>query len=492
MSRTPAFALALVVLTGAASPLTAQESRPVPPEVSPAVADALAAVFKDWSDPAAPGAAVALYRGGRTIYARGFGAASLEHEVPIGPRTRFDLASTSKQFTAACVALLVLDGRLSLDDPVRRHVPSLPAWADATTIRHCLFHTSGIRDYLALLTFSGKDYRDVAGDADALRALERQRGLSFPVGSKHDYSNSGYFLLSQVVRAASGKSLAAFARERIFGPLGMTETDFVDDQTRVVPRRATAYEKQAGRWAISMSDWEQTGDGGVVTNVEDLAKWVENFATGKVGGPRFLELMATRGALDDGTALDYGFGLAHHRAGDVVGVSHAGGWAGYRAELFRLPDEDLACAVLANRGDADPTERAQKALKIAREAGLGSRPPVAAEGPAAKPSSRPRRAASSRPAPPPPVDATPEYLAAFAGAYRSDEVDATWALTVEKRGLRVRGPGGVDETLYPAGRDVFASMGGASTFVRDAAGRPVRFTVKMRGLDGLVFERVAP
>jgi CubicO group peptidase (beta-lactamase class C family) len=491
MFRTPAFAVALVVLSRTTSPLPAQETRPAPTEVAPAVADALAAVFKDWSDPAAPGAAVAVYRGGRAVYARGFGAASLEHEVAIGPRTRFDLASTSKQFTAACVALLVLDGKLSLDDPLRRHVPSLPAWADATTIRHCLFHTSGIRDYLALLAFSGKDYRDVAGDADALRALERQRALSFPVGSKHDYSNSGYFLLSQVVRAASGKSLAAFARERIFAPLGMTETDFVDDQTRVVPRRATAYEKKGGRWAISMSDWEQTGDGGVVTNVEDLAKWVENFATGKVGGPPFLALMATRGALDDGTALDYGFGLSHHRAGDVVGISHAGGWAGYRAELFRLPDEDLAVAVLANRADADPTTKAQQALKVAREAGLGSRPPAVAGAPASKPASRPRRT-TSRPAPPPPVDATPAYLAAFVGAYRSDEVEATWTLTVEKRGLRVRGPGGVDETLFPAGRDVFASMGGTSTFVRDAADRPTRFTVKMRGLDGLVFERVAP
>ena len=162
------------------------DSRPEAAAVPAAVGAAIDAVFKDWAATDAPGAAVGLYRGGKLVYAKGYGAASLEHAAPITTATVFDLASTSKQFTAACILLLMQDGKLGLDDPLRRHLPDLPAWADTTTIRHCLFHTSGIRDYLALLAFAGVRYQDWTDDSDALRAITRQKAVSFLPGTRHD------------------------------------------------------------------------------------------------------------------------------------------------------------------------------------------------------------------------------------------------------------------------------------------------------------------
>ena len=464
------------------------DSRPETAAVPAAVGAAIDAVFKDWAAADTPGAAVGLYRGGKLVYGKGYGAASLEHSAPITSATVFDLASTSKQFTAACILLLMQDGKLALDDPLRRHLPELPAWADTTTIRHCLFHTSGIRDYLMLLGMAGVRDQDWTDDADALRAVMRQKAVSFPPGTRHDYSNSGYFLLSQVVRAVSGKTLAEFAAERVFRPLGMTSTRFVNDCTVVVPRRAASYEPRKKSFAITASDWQQTGDGGVLTTVEDLAHWVRNFTTGEVGGPAFLELMNARGALDDGRPLDYGYGLSHEARGGVREISHSGAWAGFRADLIRLPDYDLAVAVLANRADADPTSRAQKVLKIARDAGLGATvtatKPVAPAAPAAPVApAAPKASAASKPA------ALP--LSAFAGRWRSEELDAVWTIAAGKRGLSIACRGIPPLEAMASGPDVFlASLSVKLTFRRGADGRPSSFVVSSRGMDGVVFERM--
>jgi CubicO group peptidase (beta-lactamase class C family) len=486
---------ALSLACSFSSLVVAQESAPVdrprdaaPQTVPDDVAAKIDAIFKSWATLDGPGAAVGVYRGGVPIFMKGYGAANLEHRVPIDAATAFDLASTSKQFAAACVALLALDGKLDLDDPIRKHVPSLPEWAATTTIRHCVHHTSGVRDYIALLMFRGKSERDHVTDREALEILARQKALGFPAGTKHEYSNSGYFLLSQVVRAASGESLAAFAKRRLFDPLGMTATRFLDDQTVVVPKRATAYAPEGKSFAINMSDWEQTGDGAVLTNLADLGKWIANFDSGAVGGPKFLELMNSRGALDDGTPLRYGFGLFHEKDGVIA---HGGAWAGYRSELLRVPGEDLAVAVLCNRADADASGRAEKVLKIAREAGLGSKKTSAvddsfdaAEGLPGSPSTR---AATSRPKSP---TYSAEDLEAFAGSYRSEEIDAVWKIETKVKSLRLLGPGDNDLVLFPQAQDVFGSFAGVVLrFDRAEDGRPSRFTVRLRGVDGLVFVR---
>jgi CubicO group peptidase (beta-lactamase class C family) len=330
------------------------------PVEAQAVADSTArridAVFAKFDRPDAPGCALGVYRSGRTVYARGYGSANLELRVPIGPTTVFDIGSTSKQFTAMSVLLLARDAALTLDDDVRRWIPELPSYGAPITIRHLLHHTSGLRDYLTLMELGGERFENVSTDDDALAAIVRQRALNFRPGSEWQYSNTGFFLLSVIVKRASGMTLSRFAAERIFRPLGMTHTHIHDDHRMIVPDRATGYDPpdSAGAFRIDMSNFEQTGDGSVMTTVEDLLRWDENFYAGTVGGPAVLAEMVKAGTLADGTALDYAAGLflGSHRG--LRTVAHGGSWAGYRAELLRFPTEHASVAVLCNVGGSNP------------------------------------------------------------------------------------------------------------------------------------------
>ncbi|AHG88488.1 beta-lactamase [Gemmatirosa kalamazoonensis] len=299
----------------------------------------------------APGCALAVGRDGRVAYAKGYGLASIEHGVAIGPRTVFDIGSVSKQFTAASLLLLARDGTLSLDDDVRRWIPELPDLGH-TTLRQLLHHTSGWRDYLDLMSFAGWDDRDHTTDRDALDALRRVRALNFPPDSAFRYSNTGYFLLSEVVRRAGGRGLDAVAATGLFAPLGMADTHYLTDAREVIPRKATGYARaDSGRWTIAMSDWEQIGDGGVQTTVLDLLKWAAELDHPRVLGDSLVRLMETSGRLGDGTPTHYGFGLFVDQYRGVTRVEHGGSWAGYRASILRLPRVDVA--VICNTGGAD-------------------------------------------------------------------------------------------------------------------------------------------
>jgi len=325
-----------------------------------------AALFAPYAKAGAPGCAVAAWRDGKPLFEQGYGAASLEHEVAIDAhRTVFDLASTSKQFTAAAILLLAQDGKLKLDDDIRRYLPQLPDYGTPITIDHLLHHTSGLRDYIALLNLSGVDDGDVSTSADALAAVARQRGLNFQPGSAYTYSNTGYFLLAQIVEKISGKSLAEFSKARIFEPLGMADTSILDDHAKVVPHRATAYRPNGpAGFALLMSNWEQTGDGAVQSTVADLAKWDANFYQPKVGGAWLVEQLQAVGKLNDGTPLHYARGLMVEQYRGLDIVSHGGAFAGYRSELIRLPKLKLGVAVLCNRPDVAPARLARQMADI--------------------------------------------------------------------------------------------------------------------------------
>ena len=312
-----------------------------------------------------PGCALAVVKDGGIVYSRGYGLASVEHAVPITPQTVLDIGSTSKQITAASVLLLAQDGKLSLDDDVRKHIPEIPDYGTPITLRHLLHHTSGIRDYIELLQLGEISFEDVATDDDALVALSRQKALDFRPGDEHSYSNSGYFLLSLVVKRVSGKTLRELAQERIFTPLGMTSTQILDDHTLVIPRRAASYApRRDGGFRLAVANWEQTGDGAVQTTVEDLAKWDRNFYDPKVGGPGLVEQLQVKGVLNDGSTIPYARGLLVDEHRGLRRVLHGGGWAGYRAELIRFPDERLSVITLCNRGDANPTGMAMQVAEL--------------------------------------------------------------------------------------------------------------------------------
>jgi CubicO group peptidase (beta-lactamase class C family) len=327
------------------------------------LAQQIARLLRATERPNAPGAVVLVARGTNVLHQRAYGQADLERAVPLQTDSVLDIGSTSKQFTAASVLLLEQDGALALGDRVNKHVRELPRCGDDVTLRHLMLHTSGIPDYIGLMLAGDAPHQleDRTTAEDALDALGRVEKLDFPAGSKWAYSNSNYFLLAAVVERASGLPLATFAQKRIFEPLGMQRTHVHVDCTQLVPNRALSYSRaRGGGWRWNFSNWEQTGDGAVMTTVGDLLKWARNFTTGSVGGETLLAAMKERGALDDGTAIDYGAGLMF---GDLEGtpcVSHGGAWAAYRAELLRVPSADLVVVVLCNRDDLEPSAMARK------------------------------------------------------------------------------------------------------------------------------------
>ena len=310
-------------------------------------------VFIRYDHTDTPGCAVLVRRDGRTAYARGFGMASLELGVAITPQAVMDIGSTSNQFTAAAIWLLAQDGRVSIDDEVQRYLPELPRLAAPVTLRHLLQHTSGWRDYVDLLALGGAQDEEVTTTSDAMAALQRQHAGNFAPGSWWTYSNTGFFLLSQVVERVSGTTMRAFLRERIFAPLGMTHTDLFDDHARVLRGKASSYGPGDDGWRVVTANWEQTGDGAVQTSVEDLAKWDANFDTPVVGGRTLIDSLQQPGQLVDGTPLNYASGLFIDRYRSVRRVSHSGVWAGYRAMSMRFPDQRMAVYLTCNAGDAN-------------------------------------------------------------------------------------------------------------------------------------------
>jgi CubicO group peptidase (beta-lactamase class C family) len=323
------------------------------------------AVFANYDKPASPDCALGVIKQGKLVYARGYGMANLEHNIPNSPKLIYDLGSTSKQFTAASILLLQQQSKLALDDDVRKFIPELPAYQKPVTIRHLVHHTSGLRDYLVLFSLAGVSFDDTTTEDDALKLIVKQKELNFAPGEEWLYSNSGYFLLSIIVKCASGKSLAEFAQENIFKPLGMKNTIYLDHHKRIVPGRATGYGiGRLGDFAFrtEMSNFEQTGDGAVYTSVEDLLLWDQNFYEQKIGGAEFLKRMHEVGRLNNGEQLDYAAGLFIEEYKGLRKVSHGGAWAGYRSDLVRFPDQKLSVACLCNLGTANPS---QLALQVA-------------------------------------------------------------------------------------------------------------------------------
>ena len=342
-------------------------------------------VFARYAGRASPGCTVGVSQAGRPVLASAYGMADLEHDVANTPETIFEAGSVSKQFTAAAVVLLALDGKLSLDDDVRKHVPELPTYGAPVTIRHLLQHTSGLRDWGSVSDLAGWPRTTrVYNNEIALYIARRQRALNYPPGDLYSYTNTGYNLLAVIVGRVSGMPLAGFTRTRLFEPLGMTRTSWRDDFTRIVPGRAVAYsptrDSSGVPFRMDMPFENVYGNGGLLTTVGDLLRWTENLETGAVGGPRFIAEMHRRGRLNDGREIAYGTGLFTTSHRGLREVSHSGATAGYRAWLGRYPEQKLTVAVLCNHAAANATALAHEAADLYLPAPTAvAAAPVAAE-----------------------------------------------------------------------------------------------------------------
>jgi CubicO group peptidase (beta-lactamase class C family) len=316
------------------------------------------ALFARWDRPDSPGCALGIVQDGELIYERGYGLASLEYAVPITADSVFLVASTSKQFVAACALLLAQQSGLGLDDDVRRYLPELPRYPWPITLRHLVHHTSGLREEGLLFWFAGQKLEDTT-NADMLALITRQQRLNSRPGDAHAYCNSGYTLLAEIIQRVSGQTLRAFAHDQLFGPLGMGCTRFDDDHTEVVPHRVSSYSpRPGGGYARHLKTHDTVGPGGLLTTIRDLCRWDENFYTPTVGGPGFLAQLLARGRLNDGCELNYAGGLVHGQYRGLPYVHHGGQMLGFRSEMVRFPEQRFTVICLANVNPFNPIERA--------------------------------------------------------------------------------------------------------------------------------------
>jgi CubicO group peptidase (beta-lactamase class C family) len=427
-----------LLLVSLAAPAWA--AKPAPEELAPRVDQ----IFAEYGE-SSPGCALGVVRDGELIYSKGYGLATLEQGVPLTRQTALDIGSIAKQFTATAILLLAQDGKLSVDDNIRKFIPEIPDYGTPITLRHLLHHTSGIRDYIALLALGGINFEDVATKEEALAAIARQKALDFRPGDEFSYSNSGYFLLSVVVERVSGNTMREFARERIFAPLGMTSTQYLDDHTLIIPRRAASYRPRPdGGFRAETCNWEQTGDGGILTNVEDLAKWDQNFYHPKVGGPALIEQLQTTGVLNNGEKIPYARGLVLGEYRGLRRVSHSGGWVAFVAEMMRFPDERFSVITLCNVGTASPTGLAQQVadLYLADRMKPADPEPAAPAPPVAAPQASPT------------VD-----LSSYPGLFFNPVTSQVRRIYVKEGKLFYERDPGNESELAPVGQDRFVMVG---------------------------------
>ncbi|NOR13737.1 MAG: serine hydrolase [Candidatus Aminicenantes bacterium] len=443
-------------------------------------------LFETWDKPSSPGCALGIIQDGTLIYAHGYGMANLEHNIPITSKSVFRIGSTSKQFTAVCMALLEEEGELSLDDSLRKFLPQMPEYAEEITIRHLIHHTSGLRDYLTLAEIAGIRDDDYFTDAEVVDLLARQKELNFKTGEEHLYSNTGYFLLSQIVKKASGKSLREYAEEKIFQPLGMTNTHFHDDHTRIVKNRASGYApKKGGGFVISMTTLPMTGDGGVFTSVEDLFLWDQNFYDNRLGesGQGLIGKIQTPGVLNSGENLDYAFGLGIGEHKGLTMVSHGGSFVGFRADMIRFPEQRLSVICLANLSTFDSSGMARRIADIYLADLIKDR-----GGDKTKPGpEKPKFIKLSE------VEPKLEELKVYVGKYYSEEVDTAYFLRFKNGKLFMRHENPhrsyPKAALKPMFKDRFQVERWKLNFIRDEDEEIVGFKVNAGRVQNIFFEK---
>lgn len=437
-------------------------------------------LFAKWDTNDSPGCALAVIKDGKIIYKRGYGMADLERDVPLSSKSVFDIASTSKQFVAMCILLLEEAGKLSLNDDIRKYFPTMPDYGDKITIRNLIHHTSGIRDYLALMSMAGMNFANDYPEEQMIELIARQKALNFKPGDEYLYSNSGYFLLGEIVRRVSGKSLGDFARENIFKPLGMKNTQFYDDYTRIIKNRAIGYEpKRGGGFRTELYLFDLVGDGGVLTTVEDLYLWDQNFYHNKVGksGQELIEKMLVRGKLNNGKELDYAFALRIDTYRGLKTVSHGGGWAGYRSQLMRFPEQKFSVACLANVGAINPSRLARQVADIYLADAFKEKPGEAATGAAGKPRF---------------IKLSKSVLKKRTGAFRNPKTGSNWKLTIKENKLQVKTSSGYTFHFSPVSKTEFhavdAPVGIKITFVKEEKTGTKNLRIEIEGQETVIFE----
>ena len=316
-------------------------------------------LFSAYTGASVPGASLMIIQDGHVIVRGAYGTADLERHIAATPETDYRLASVSKQFTATAIMLLAKDGKLRFDQPIHDFLPELPSATSAVTIRHLLNHTSGLVDYEDLIPESRTTQLN---DQDVLSYVASKDSLYFPAGSQYRYSNSGYVLLGMVVARASGMSLPAFLRTRIFAALGMDATVMHVEGADTVPHRAFGYSPRGGSFAQTDQSLTSAtlGDGGIYSNIDDMRRWDEALARNTLVDSAMMREATTPPQLPEGAATEYGFGWFIDRYRGEPRWRHTGETSGFHNAIMRFPARHLTVIVLTNRSSGEPDAIAER------------------------------------------------------------------------------------------------------------------------------------
>ena len=438
------------------------------------------AIFSRWNAEDAPGGTVGIIKDGNLIFAKGYGMANLDHRVPNTSATTFRIASTSKQFTAACIILLTQEGKLSLSDKLSAFFPNFPDYANEISIQHLLNHTSGIRDYLILSRLAGLSRLDYYTDEMIEKWLTNQQALNNKPGDAYVYSNSGYWLLGQIVEKISGKTLAQYATEKIFTPLTMTHTHFHDNHEQIVKNKATAYRPNGnGGYLEYMTTLNVVGPGGIYTTVDDLLKWDHSFYSSAVFNQDFWTQMTTLGRLNNGDELVYASGLGIKKYKGLKMIHHSGSYVGYKSEMIRFPEAQFTVIVLANRMDVDPAKMAKKVADLFLDNNYKAANKK--EHSASKTSSKP-------------ISLTTKELGAFKGYYWSSINKSAVKLEVQNNTLTYVKNNRRATKLLPVAKHKLQLIGPSEPIILEMhpKGETKSFSVKRQGRQPVTFEEYTP
>ena len=434
------------------------------------IAEQVDALFAEWDKPDSPGCALAVIQNGKIVYKRGYGMADLERNVPISPEFLFDLGSVGKQFTATIIAILENQSLLSFDDCLRKYVPEMPGYADEITIRQLIHHTSGLRDYVTLMEIAGLPEENIYPEEILIEFIAHQQELNFVPGAEYLYSNSGYFMLGVIAKRVTGRHLTELIRKYIYEPLGMVYSAFNKDHRPVLKKRALSYSPaKGGGFQNKVSLCGGFGDGPIYSNVEDLYLWDQNFYANKLNHaqPNLMETLHTQGKLNDGTIIEYAFGLEIDSYRGLRTVEHGGSWAGYRSALLRFPEQIFSVICLCNLASMIPEDLTRRVADIYLDKEFKTPAAKAQKG-------QPETEKQAF---------VPDSLIPYVSKYHNSELNVDYILTIRENQLYLqRNPYVPPERLLPIAPEVFKTeelqlqFSGSDLLVSQERVKNMRFT----------------
>ncbi len=428
------------------------------------ISTAVDGLFKERITQDTPGAAVVITKQGKSVFKGCYGLADLEHRIPITSKTMFNLASAAKQFTAFSILLLEKEGRIGLDDDIHKYLPDLPDYSSPVTIRHLLNHTSGIWEYSStMLYYCGYHKRDDFTLNEIMELLKQQQELLFEPGSLWSYCNTNYVLLAQVVEKITGIPFPEWTRKNIFDPVGMKSSFFIKNSTQLIPDKAEPYQEVEEEFIDGSSNWvNYVGQGYLFSNVDDMALWMDNFRTKKIGGDDVIGKMFQKTKLNNGSESFYGYGLGVLTTSGKMVVQHSGQTGGYKSFMLYCPELELGITVLANERSID-SEGLGNAIfdlylgKVEATEAISSKTQEF-------------------------LPFNPESAARFAGGYIVEGLNAKLAVNVGDDYLHGAFFGLGEDFFYPLTEKTFANRSRVNfiEFLEPEDGIPVKVTIRIR------------